>query len=267
MGKEFRKEYGHLGEMRGLLNTSVNIMALTATTTKHTRKNVCKSLSLLNPIMILRSPEKCNIVYKVSLKVADIEEKFASLAEVRKKRRNTVIFCRKYDDTSHIYLYLKSVLDKEMMDPIGYPDVSQFRLIDMFTACTTPDVKESIVKSFTQLDGKLRIIIATVAFGMGMDCPNVRRIIHWGPPSDVESYIQETGRADRDGEIAHAWLYYSSKELSQGNVKNYMITYCHSKSECRRFTLFKEFNTYDGNKPIGCMCCDICAATCCCGLC
>lgn len=81
----------------------------------------------------------------------------------------------------------------------------------MFTVCTTPDVKDSIVKSLTQLHGKLRIIIATVAFGM--DCPNVRRIIHWGPPSDVESYIQETGRAGRDGEVAHAWLYYSNKEL------------------------------------------------------
>ena len=60
----------------------------------------------------------------------------------------------------------------------------------MFTACTTPDLKEGIVKSFTQLNRKLRIIIiATLTFGMGMDCPNVHKIIHCGPPSDVESYI------------------------------------------------------------------------------
>ena len=76
----------------------------------------------------MRSPEKYNIIHKVLQKVADVEETFALLAEeVRKNRRNTdrtIIFCQKYEDTSHIYLYLKSVLGKEMMDPIGYPDVS-----------------------------------------------------------------------------------------------------------------------------------------------
>jgi len=71
-GKDFRKEYGHLGEMRGLLNTSVNVMALTATATKQTRKDLCKPLCLLNPVMILESPEKSNIVYSVLKKVADI---------------------------------------------------------------------------------------------------------------------------------------------------------------------------------------------------
>ena len=201
-GKDFRKEYGHLGEMRGLLNTSVNVMALTATATKQTRKDLCKSLCLLNPVMILESPEKSNIVYAVLKKVADIEETFVSLAEeIRKNRRSTdktIIFCRMYEETSHIHLYLKSVLGEEMTDPIGYPDVSQFRLINRFTACTTPDVKYCIVKSFAQWNGRLRVIVATVAFGMGKDCPNIRRIIHWGPPSDVESYIQKTGRAGRD---------------------------------------------------------------------
>ena len=59
--------------------------------------------------------------------------------------------------------------------------------MDMFTACTSVDVKEDVVKSFTQPEGRLRIIVATVAFGMGMDCSNVRRIIHWGPPSDDRS--------------------------------------------------------------------------------
>jgi len=84
-GKDFRKEYGHVGEMRGLLNTSVNEIALTATATKQTRKDLCKSLCLLNPVMILESPEKSNIVYSVLKKVADIEETFAPLAEEIRK--------------------------------------------------------------------------------------------------------------------------------------------------------------------------------------
>ena len=101
-----------------------------------------------------------------------------------------------------------------MMDPIGYPDVSKFRMIDMFTACTTSDVKEKIIKSFVVPDSRLRIIVATMAFGMGMDCPNVHQIIHWGPPSDLESYIQETGRAGRDRNVAYAVLYFSKTYLS-----------------------------------------------------
>ena len=75
-----------------------------------------------------------------------MEETFASLTEeLRKNRKNTdktIIFCRTYKDTSHIYLYFKNMLGNEMTDPIGYPDVSKFRMIDMFTACTTSDVKE-----------------------------------------------------------------------------------------------------------------------------
>ena len=163
-----------MGELRGLLNTSANIMALIATATKQTRKDICKSLALMNPEMILKSPKKSNIVYEVILKVCDMEETFAPLIEeLRNKRKNinkTVVFCRTYKDTSHIYLYFKSMLKAEMMDPVGYPDVSKFRMVDMFTACTTADVKEQIIRSFVAPDSRLRIVVATVAFGMGMDC-------------------------------------------------------------------------------------------------
>ena len=68
------------------------------------------------------------------------------MEELRKNRRNTnkIIFCRTCEDTDHIYLFFKSMLGKEMMDPIGYPDTSRFRLMDMFTACTSVDVKKTL---------------------------------------------------------------------------------------------------------------------------
>jgi len=212
-------------------------MAMTATATKPTRKDICKSLGLVKPVIIIKSPEKPNIIYKVIKKITGIEETFASLVEdLRKNRTNTdktIIFCKTYEDTAHIYLFFRSMLDKEMTDPVGYPDIARFRLMDMFTACTSVDVKDNIVKSFSQLKGKLRIIVATVAFGMGMDCSNVRRIIHWGPPSDIESYVQETGRAGRDGKVAHASLYFSNKDLGQFHIEDSMKNYCHNQLNCR----------------------------------
>ena len=78
-----------------------------------------------------------------------------------------------------------------------------------YTACTPRSVKEGILNSFVKSDGKLRVVVCTVAFGMGIDCSNVRYIIHWGPPSNAESYIQETGRAGRDNATTYASLFFS----------------------------------------------------------
>lgn len=88
--------------------------------------------------------------------------------------------------------------------PPSAPDLSKYCIVDMYTRCTETSVKESILKSFNIIDGNLRVIIGTIAFG---DCPNVRQLIHWGPSADLESYVQETGRAGRDGYLSRAVLF------------------------------------------------------------
>jgi ATP-dependent DNA helicase RecQ len=75
----------------------------------------------------------------------------------------------------------------------------------MFTSVTDSEIKEEIIKLFTK-ESDLRIVVATIAFGMGIDCGDVREVIHVGAPDDVESYIQETGRAGRDSLAALAML-------------------------------------------------------------
>jgi len=75
----------------------------------------------------------------------------------------------------------------------GYPNLSGFRLVDMFTAVLKTEKKEEVLESFAKSGGKLHLIIATTAFGMGIDCPDIRRIVHWGMPSTLEEYVQETG--------------------------------------------------------------------------
>jgi len=72
---------------------------------------------------------------------------------------------------------------------------------------TTPGKKNKVMESFLNSGGNIRLIIATTAFAMGVDCPGISRIIHWGIPSTIEEYIQEIGCAGRDGEDAIAILY------------------------------------------------------------
>ena len=76
----------------------------------------------------------------------------------------------------------------------------------MYTKCTHPQVKEDIIQSFCSLTGATRIVIATIAFGMDLDCPDMRQVIHYGPPSDIDSFIQETGRSGRDSMLSASLL-------------------------------------------------------------
>ena len=99
----------------------------------------------------------------------------------------------------------------------------------MFSACTRPDVKDAILSRFSS-DSSLHVVVATIAFGMGLDCPDVRRIIHWGPPSDIESYIQEVGCAGRDGLKAAAVLHYTDADLGEWHVENTLKEYVGTKT-------------------------------------
>ena len=196
-------------------------MALTATATKTSRKDICRKLGMVNPFILSHSPNKKNIKILNRQKNEGIEIAFAPLLEElqtnRVKVERTIILCRTYDSTERIYLYFKYGLGRGFTQPIGAPNLPQFRLVDMFSACTrpdVPDVKNEILSWFSSSSSlHIRVVVAAIAFGMGLDCPDVRRIIHWGPPSDLESYIQEVGQAGRDGLPSTAVLHYNDTDL------------------------------------------------------
>ena len=246
-------------------------MALTATASKSSKMKIVSSLKMINPHVISISPHKKNIVYIVKNKPDSIEEFAQSLAAVLKdlctEFPRLLIFCRKHDECSAMYQMLRMHMGSDFTEPPGAPHLAKYRLADMYTKCTHPQVKEDIIKSFTSLHGTIRIVIATIAFGMGLDCPNVRQVIHWGPSSDVESFIQETGRGGRDGMLTSSLLLFGKNDMRY--VSEAMQRYCHITDVCRRILLFQDFDGFSEIqlpcKP--CLCCDICKRKCGCGCC
>ena len=185
-GDSFQREFANLGEISSLLS-DVHIMALTATASTTTRKAICSCVGMKKVLLVSQSPNKPNIFYSVNLDQKSIEEAFTPLVnEIRKKRTivdRTIIFCRSYNSCTNIYFFIKSQLGESISEPKGFPHHAELRMVDMFIACT----QDVILKQFQRPDSTLRVIIATIAFGLGLACPNVRRVIHWGPSQDVES--------------------------------------------------------------------------------
>lgn len=188
--------YAQFSNIRSLLPSHVNVMALTATATNDTYKAVCQRLSLNNPVLIGMQPNRPNIKYEVK-PLVDIDTLCNELAEELKLEGvtypKTVIFIQRYSDCSLVYHTLRRKLGPNITFPPGYPLFQQFSLVDIYTRASTIRKKE-VLSAFCQPAGTLRVVIATTAFGMGVDCADIRVIIHWGPPSTLEQYLQETGR-------------------------------------------------------------------------
>lgn len=220
-GKSFCKEFANLGEIRSLIPPNVHLMALTATATKTSRKEIYSVLNMSKPCVVAQSPNKPNVMYIVKKNLETMEETFTPLVEELKQQRTqmdrVIIFGRTYENVTSIYLYMKSRLGQEMLEPIGAPNLVRFRLLDMFNACTHAGIESAIIEAFTEKNQPLRVVIATIAFGLGLNCPDVRRVIHWGPPDSIETYVQETGRAGRDGLNSKA-VYFNAMDLKVDHV-------------------------------------------------
>ena len=177
----------------------------------------------------------------------------SGLQNLRLAFPKTLVFCG-LGETSVLYKLIRAKLREDFTEPSGYPDFHCYRLVDMFHRPCKKGMKEKILDSFVQDDGRLRIIIATTAFSMGIDCPDIRNVIHFRPPSTMEQYIQEAGRAGRDGKQSTALLLYGGKI-----AKHVEKRYGKNTSTCRRELVFKDFLFYDKNfcqPPM--KCCDIC---------
>jgi ATP-dependent DNA helicase RecQ len=234
-------------------------MALTATATRKLRLEVCHILGINDPVVVEISPEKPN-VFLACGEFNSIMETFGPLVEeLQVKRVNmdrVIIFCKKRILCNQIYSFFQYMLRENFAEPPGESRaMPQYRLVDMFTSGSHPDVKEIILKSFKTSAAPLRIVIATIGFGLGIDCSEVRKIIHLGSPSDIESYVQQVGRAGRDGKPSYALLLHGTN-LMENSTKS-LIDYCKRHDLCRRDTLFSHFEYVKPGLVKGCCCCDV----------
>ena len=133
----------------------------------------------------------------------------------------------------------------------------------MYTRAMSDEMKKKILDSFMTEGGKLRLVIATSAFSMGVNCPDMCNVMHFGPPSSVVQYVQESGRGGRNGNSSVALLLCGK---SGKNTEKCIKSYCINATECRRNTLFKDFLFYkkDEFSKDKCMCCDVCEKICTC---
>ena len=267
-GESFRKTLLRIGEVRSLVSSSVHMMALTATANKALRDQVISILGMKSPKVVAVSPAKFNLMY-ILKRSDDYQEAFAMMLKgIQEKRTNfprTIIYCQCLHECGKLYQYFRSFLREGFTKPIGAPDLPQFRLLDMYHSSVDEEIKENILKLFSK-PTHLRIIIATVAFGMGIDCQDVRQVVHVGPPEDVESYIQETGRAGRDGLQSIAILLLI-KGVRTIHTDMHMRNYINNETMCRRRSLFADFEGYVHDIKSRCTCCDICRADCHCAHC
>ncbi len=249
-GHDFRPHYCRLNELKQRF-MHVPMMALTATADKATRYDIIEQLQLNHPFVHTGSFDRPNIRYT-------IEEKFKPMVQLlrylkEQQNQSGIIYCtsrKRVDDVA------------EKLADAGFNAAA-------YHAGMSNEQRQFVQTGFARDD--IQIVVATVAFGMGINKPNVRFVVHYDIPKSIEAYYQETGRAGRDGLAAEAIMYFDPADI--GRVRrffediedeqrrrveeqrfNAMASFAEAQT-CRRQILLNYFSEY---KRETCGNCDIC---------
>ena len=250
-GHDFRPEYRKLGELRKIF-PHVPVIALTATATERVREDIVRQLDFKNHEEYIGSFDRSNLFYDIRSKENAYYEILAHLEDNPK-------------DTGIIYCYTRASTERlaEKLVSDG---------IDALPYHAGLSKKDRSENQDRFQKGKVRVIVATIAFGMGIDKPDVRFVMHYDMPKNIESYYQETGRAGRDGKESRCILFFNyrdamryeyfinkTKDSMRSVVAEWqlekMVDFCTS-GFCRRKLILKYFG--EEYEKGNCGMCDVC---------
>ncbi|CDZ97553.1 type dna helicase rqh1 [Phaffia rhodozyma] len=259
-GHDFRPDYRDLGALKTEY-PGTPLMALTATANFQVRDDIIRSLRLENCVTITSSFNRANLIYEVRPKTKKVTEEIATFIREQHAGSSGIVYASSRDGCEKV---AKDLRDQYAINAAHYH------------AGMTKDDRE--ITQINWQSGEIQVIVATVAFGMGIDKADVRFVIHFALPRSLEGYYQETGRAGRDGQPSDCVLFYSwgdtksifnsiardknlnwaQKERQNDNVRG-VLRFCTNKTDCRRRQILAFFGE-DFDAANCQQTCDVCVA-------